>query len=102
MKTEEQSIWEELELAFGGGSKFRVILHLILNPKEAFTKYALVKATGLRTPSVESQLKTLLELNWVQEYSLTPKTYQIDLENVVVNRVLEFFRKIRYVSRPMP
>jgi hypothetical protein len=99
MKTKDQSIWEELELGFGGGSKFRVLLHLILNPKKAFTKYALVKATGLRTTSVNSQLKTLLELNWVKEYSFTPRTYQINLENEVVNHVLEFFQKIKHIGR---
>jgi len=99
MKTREQNIWRELELGFGGGSKFRVLLHLILNPKETFTKYALVKATGLRTPSVESHLKTLLELNWIKEYSFTPKTYQINLENEVVKYILEFFQKAKYIKR---
>jgi hypothetical protein len=96
MKPKERSIWEELESGFGAGSKFRVLLHLALNPKEACTKYALVKATGLRTPSVESQLKALLELNWVKEYSFTPKTYQINIENEAVKQLLEFFQKIRY------
>jgi len=96
MKTSERSIWQELELGFGGGSKFRVLLHLTLNPKETFTKYALVKATGLRTPSVESQLKTLLELNWVKEYPFTPKTYQINPENEAVKHITEFLQKAKY------
>jgi len=42
MKAKDRSVWKQLELGFGGGSKFRVLLHLALNPKEAFTKYALV------------------------------------------------------------
>ena len=95
-KTRERTIWEELELGFGGGSQFRVLLHLTLNPKQAFTKYALVKATGLRTPSVNSQLKALLELNWVKEYPFTPKTYQVNLENEVVKYLLEFVEKVRH------
>ncbi|MEM1586716.1 MAG: hypothetical protein QXX99_00455 [Candidatus Bathyarchaeia archaeon] len=45
-----RGILEELELGFGGGKKFRVLVHLALNPDKAFTKYALAKATGLRTP----------------------------------------------------
>jgi len=96
MKAEERSIWEELELGFGSGSKFRVLLHLALNPKEAFTKYALVKATGLRTPSVESQLKALLELNWVKEYPFTPRTYQINPANDTAKHITEFLQKARY------
>ena len=98
MKLKELSIWEELELGLGSGSKFRVLLNLILNPKEAFTKYALVKATGLRTPSVESQLETLLELEWIKEYSFTPKTYQINLENEFVMHLTDFFQKVKYAK----
>jgi len=98
MKGKPRTVWEELELALGGGGKFRVLLHLILNPKEAFTKYALVKATGLRTPSVESQLQALLKLGWIKEYNFTPKTYQINLENEVATHISEAFQKIRYLK----
>ena len=95
MKTKERSIWKELELGFGGGTKFRVLRHLMLNSKEAYTKYALVKATGLRTPSVESQLKALVELDWVREYPFLPKTYQINIENEVVRNIHGLFQKLK-------
>ena len=98
MKNKQRTIWDELEQGFGGGSKFRVLLHLLLNPNETFTKYALVKATGMRTPSVESQLKVLLKLGWVKEYTFTPKTYQINLENKVVYQISEVFEKIKYIK----
>lgn len=96
MKTKERNIWQELELGFGGGSKFRVLLHLALNPKETFTKYALVKATGLRTPSVESQLRTLRQLDWAKEYPFTPKTYQINPENETTRHIINLFQRLRY------
>ena len=98
MSKKELSVWDELELGLGGGSKFRVVRELLLKQNEAFTKYALVKATGLRTPSVESQLKTLLRLGWVKEYAFTPKTYQVNLENEVVLQLLEVFQRIRRVK----
>ncbi len=98
MKAKDRSVWKQLELGFGGGSKFRVLLHLALNPKEAFTKYALVKATGLRTPSVESQLKTLVELGWAKEYSFTPKTYQVNAESEIVKLILELLQRARYTG----
>jgi len=72
----ERTIWKELELGLGSGSKFRV--------------------TGLRTPSVESQLKTLIELGWVKEYPFTPKTYQINLENKLVTQIHQFLQKLKY------
>jgi Fic family protein len=97
MKGKEWNIWKELELGFGGGSKFRVLTQLILNPKNAFTKYALAKATGLRTSTVDRQIKTLLELNWVVEHLFTPKTYQINLENDVVRHIRDFFLSIKHI-----
>ncbi|MEM2111548.1 MAG: hypothetical protein QXX08_06690 [Candidatus Bathyarchaeia archaeon] len=96
MKGKERDIWEELELGFGGGSKFRVLTQLILNPRNAFTKYALAKATGLRTSTVDSHIKTLLELKWVVEHRFTPKTYQINLENNVVKHIQDFFQRIKH------
>ena len=98
MSKKDLSIWDELELGLGGGSKFRVVRELLSKQNEAFTKYALVKATGLRTPSVESQLKTLLKLGWVKEYAFTPKTYQVNLENEVVLQLLEVFQRIKRVK----
>lgn len=98
MKSKQLTIWDELELGFGGGSKFRVLLQMVLNPNETFTKYALVKGTGMRTPSVESQLKVLLKLGWIKEYAFTPRTYQINLENKVVQQISELFEKMKYIK----
>ena len=95
---EKRSIWEELELGLGGGKKFRVLVHLLLNPDKAFTKYALTKATGLRTPSIERRLKTLVDLGWVRENKFKPRTYQINLENEIVKLLLDFFQKLREYS----
>ncbi|MEM3173899.1 MAG: hypothetical protein QXU02_03330, partial [Candidatus Bathyarchaeia archaeon] len=75
-----ENIWEELELGLGGGKKLRVLIHLALNPDRAFTKYALAKYTGLRTPSVDRRLKILVDLGWVKENRFKPKTYQINTE----------------------
>jgi hypothetical protein len=99
MKTKEKVIWKELELGFGGCSKFRVFQQFITNPKDAFTRYALVKATGLRTPSVSKQLNILIDLGWIMEYHFTPKTYQINLNNRVVNHLLEFVNKISFINK---
>ena len=96
MKGKKRSLWKDLEDGFGGGSRFRILLHLALHPEEAHTKYALVKATGVRTPSVEEQLKTLVNMGWVKEYPFTPKTYQINKEHKIVRAFMEFLEKIRW------
>ncbi|MCX8171016.1 MAG: MarR family transcriptional regulator [Candidatus Bathyarchaeota archaeon] len=91
-------IWEELELGLGGGKKLRVLIHLALNPDKAFTKYALAKYTGLRTPSVDRRLKTLVELGWVKENRFKPKTYQINVENETVKTLLDFLAAVRKIK----
>lgn len=96
MMSEKRSIWEELEAGFGGGTKFRVLTYLILNSDEAFTKYALAKATGLKTASVNDYLKALLEMGWVTEYNFAPQTYQINLNNAIVKRIHEFFQELKH------
>ena len=97
--SKKRNLWRELEEGFGGGSKFRILLHLALHPNETHTKYGLVKATGVRTPSVGDQLKTLLEMGWIKEYPLTPKTYQINMDHEIVKCFLEFLEKIKRIDR---
>lgn len=101
-KSAKRSVWEELELGLGGGKKIMVLIHLALNPEKAFTKYAIAKATGLRTPSIDRRLKTLVEIGWVKENQYKPKTYQINLENETVRALIEFINKVRDRVPPYP
>ena len=98
MINNKRNIWEDLEDGFGGGSRFRILLHLALHPEKAYTKYALVKATGLRTPSVGEQLRILVNMGWVKEYPFTPRTYQINADHEIVKCFLEFLEKIRRLT----
>lgn len=90
-----ENIWEELELGLGGGKRLRILIYLALNPDKAFTKYALSKYTGLRTPSVDRRLRALVELGWVKENEFKPKTYQINLENETVKAFLDFLSTLK-------
>ncbi len=94
--SEKGNIWKELEAGFGGGTKFRVLIHLILNPDQAFTKYTLTKGTGLRMTSVNDYLKTLREIGWVIEYDFAPKTYQINLNNEIVKQIKTFLDEVKH------
>jgi DNA-binding MarR family transcriptional regulator len=90
-----KTIWDELEAGLGSGAQFRVLLHLALHPEEAFTKYALVKATGLRTPAVTQQLNRLVELSWAKKYESNPVTHQICLDNEVIQLIHELFYNLK-------
>ena len=98
MINNKRNICGDLEDGFGGGSRFRILLHLALHPEKAYTKYALVKATGLRTPSVAEQLRILVDMGWVKEYPFTPRTYQINADHEIVKCFLEFLEKIRRLT----
>ncbi len=93
------NIWKELELGLGTGAKLRILLSMILNPKRKFTKYLLVKSTGLRTPEVDKQLKLLMELGWIKEDLATPfsdTSYIVDFDNELVKQLIELVSNLRY------
>ena len=95
----KRNLWRELEEGFGGETRFRILLYLALHPDDTYTKYGLVKATGVRTTSVGEHLKTLVEMGWIKEYPFTPKTYQINVEHEIVKHFLEFLEKISRLNR---
>jgi hypothetical protein len=93
-----RTIWSELEAGLGSGPKFRVLLHLALHPEDAFTKYALVKETGLRTPSVTEQLEMLVDLGWARKFESSPVTHQICLNNEVARLIHDLFCSLKGVK----
>jgi DNA-binding MarR family transcriptional regulator len=95
----QRIIWDDIEAGLGSGAQFRVLLHLVLKPEEAYTKYSLVKATGLRTPAVTQQLERLLELGWIRKHESSVATYQINPENEVVRLIYELFRELKHTKQ---
>jgi hypothetical protein len=93
-----KDLWKDLEAGLGCGAQFRVLWHLILKPEEAYTRYGLVKATGLRTPAITEQLERLSDLGWVKKHESSPITYQACLENEVVRLIYELFCELKGVK----
>jgi len=93
----QRNIWEEIEQGMGSVGRLKILRVMLQKPKEAFTKYGLEKATGLKPVDVRTDLKTLIKLGWVKEHPYQPRTYKIDLENEIVQHLLEFFRQIKYL-----
>lgn len=83
----------ELNQVLGHGSRFRIMFQLALNPEKTFTKYGIVKSTGLKTSTVALQLKILVDLGWVKKYPFNPETYQLDMENEIMKTFCEFLQK---------
>lgn len=92
-----RNIWEEVEQGLGGIGKLKILRLMLEKSNEAFTKYGLEKATGLKPVDVRTNLKTLVNLGWAKEYSYEPKTYKINLENEIVRHLSKFYQEIRYL-----
>lgn len=86
--------WREVETALGSVGRLRVLREMIKKPYEYFTKYGLEKATGLKPVDLRSDLKVLVDLDWVREYAYDPKTYRINTEHEIVKHVAELFLKL--------
>lgn len=93
----QRNTWEEAEKALGSMGKLKILCLMLENPNEAFTKYRLEKTTGLKPVAVRTNLKVLIELEWVKEFSYKPKTYKINLENRAVQSFSKFFQDIKYL-----
>lgn len=90
------TIWENVEQGLGSVGKLKILRVMLEKSNDAFTKYGLEKATGLKPVNVRAALRTLIELEWVREYPYQPRTYRIDLENEVMKHLSKFFQNIRY------
>jgi len=88
-------VWDELEVGLGCGAQFRVLLHLVLKPEEAYTKYGLVKTTGLRTPAITQHLERLVELSWIKKRNSSSASYQINLENETVKLIQNLLSELK-------
>jgi len=89
-------VWKEIETGLGSVGRLKILKEMIERSDDYFTKYMLERRTGLKPVDVRSNLKILIDLEWVKEYAYDPKTYKINMENDAVRLVAEFFRKIRY------
>jgi len=99
MSRECRDVWKKLQTGLDCGNRFRIVKHMLLNPEEAFTKYSLTKATGLKTRIVEDHLEVLVKLGWVKKYPYTPTTYQINLEDELVKHLYNLFSKVKVIPK---
>lgn len=96
-RKKQLNTWKEAEKALSSIGKLKILRLMLENPNEAFTKYRLEKSTGLKPVDVRTNLKVLIELEWITEYSYRPKTYKINLENRVVHSFSKFYQDIKYL-----
>ena len=96
-REKRRDAWEDVEQGLSSVGKLKILRVMLDKSNEAFTKYALEKATKLKPVDVRTNLKTFVKIGWIKEYPYQPKTYKINLENDIVKHILKFFQEIKYL-----
>lgn len=88
----------EVEKGLGGVGKLKILRLLMKSPNHAFTRYEIGKTVPNDPISIRSNLKTLVQMNWVTNYQVQHlNKFSINLENEIVKRLADFLRDIRYI-----
>ena len=92
----KMDLWSEAEAGLGSAGRIRILRHLIEHPNRQYTNYGLRMPTGLASDEISRQMQILVDLGWVEEFAREPRTYKVNMENEVVERIAEFFHKLSF------
>jgi hypothetical protein len=87
----------EIEEGLGTIGRIKVMAELAKEPNESFTKYSLLKGTGLKRSDLNENLRHLTYINWVKELRAIHPMYQINLDNPIVRLLYDFFKESEYI-----
>ncbi|MDI9619330.1 MAG: hypothetical protein QFX33_00695 [Candidatus Nezhaarchaeota archaeon] len=87
-----------VEAALGSVGRVRILRCLLSSPRP-LSKYALQKATGLKSVDVKRDLDKLVSAGWVKvvKSPRAPDKYSVDRESHAVKALEEFFRALGYI-----
>jgi len=91
----KSEFWDEVENALGSVGRLRILRVLTEHPHRQYTKYTLKRKTGLSSKELERQIRTLIEIGWVEEYPHRPRTYRANLKKTPVKLAAEFLRRLK-------
>jgi biotin synthase-like enzyme len=97
MDIENRAIKREIDVGLGTIGRIKIMAELAKKPNESFTKYALLKGTGLKRSDLKENLAHLVAINWVKEYKSVYPKYQINLDNPRVQLLSDFLKKSGYI-----
>jgi len=96
---DRNNIVKNIERGLGSKGKLRILRALAKEPQKPLSIYMLEKYTGIRSNFLKADIKTLMEIGWVKEYTESGriKKYSLNLRNETVLKIIEFFRSINYL-----
>jgi len=88
----------EVERGLGSVGKLKILRLLLERPDQAFTRYAIGQKVSNDPASIRSDLNTLVEINWVNEFKVQHLSkYSINLDKDVVRQLAIFFQELRHI-----
>jgi len=87
----------EIEEGLATIGRIKVLAELAKKPSESYTKYAILKGTGLKRKDVSENLKHLVRINWVKEHRMVHPRYQINLDDQTVRLLYRFLKDSGYI-----
>ena len=86
-----------VETGLGSIGKIKIIRALAEEGKMA-TVYLLHKKTGLKMEDIKNNLDDLVQIGWVKQQKYASVTYSLNNENEQVDKVVQLFRDLGYLS----
>ena len=95
--SEKVDIYKLVEDGLGSAGRLRILRFMASGETPSYTKYGLEQLTGLSPAYVRKHLKVLVETGWVKELNFGSTVYALNLDDLKVKLLVEYFRKIGYL-----
>ena len=86
-----------VEDGLGSAGRLRILRCMASGETPTYTRYGLEKLTGLSPAYVRKHLKVLVETGWVKELNYGSTVYALNLDDLKVKLLVDYFGKIGYL-----
>ena len=94
----EKSSKDIIETGLGSIGKIK-ILKSLAEEKKFLTIYAIHKKTHLKREDIKRNLKELIYINWIIEKKVDTFMYQLNLDNLYIEKLIIFFTDVGYLTK---
>lgn len=86
-----------VEEGLGSAGRLRILRIMASGETPTYTRYGLEKLSGLSPVYVRKHLKVLVETGWVKELNYASPVYALNLDDMKVKLLVDYFRQIGYL-----
>ncbi|MDQ1281501.1 MAG: hypothetical protein QG670_2766 [Thermoproteota archaeon] len=94
---ERADIYRFVEDCLGSAGRLRILRFMASGETPTYTKYSLEQLTDLSPAYVRKHLKVLVETGWIKELNFGSTVYALNLDDLKVKLLVEYFGKVGYL-----